>query len=140
MTSRPAARPSTPAPVAAPRRAPVPGATNPAVTQATIGTTICVAGWTATVRPPSTYTSRLKRAQLARLGYADKDPRHYEEDHLVPLALGGAPRDPRNLWPEPWPSARVKDSDERDLHRKVCAGTLTLARAQALMLQAWGPH
>ncbi|MBV8598859.1 MAG: hypothetical protein JO017_08565, partial [Actinobacteria bacterium] len=29
-----------------------PGATNPDVTQATIGSTICVRGWTATVRPP----------------------------------------------------------------------------------------
>src|SRR5215510_5854842 len=31
---------------------------NPAVTQATIGTTICVRGWTATIRPPPSYTDR----------------------------------------------------------------------------------
>ena len=30
-----------------------PGSLNPDVTQATIGSTICVRGWTATVRPPS---------------------------------------------------------------------------------------
>src|SRR2546423_12246170 len=25
----------------------------------------------------------------------------YEEDHFLALELGGAPRDPRDLWPEP---------------------------------------
>src|ERR1035437_3182978 len=38
-----------------------PGALNPAVTQATIGMTICVSGWTTTVRPPTSYTTPLKR-------------------------------------------------------------------------------
>jgi hypothetical protein len=35
-----------------------PGALNPAVTQATIGSIICVRGWTRTIRPPQQYTSR----------------------------------------------------------------------------------
>jgi DNA-binding CsgD family transcriptional regulator len=39
-----------------PRLALTPGAYNPAVTQATIGRTICVSGWTATIRPSSSYT------------------------------------------------------------------------------------
>ena len=44
------------------------GALNPAVTQATIRTTICVSGWTATIRPPVSYTAPLKLAQMrARL-------------------------------------------------------------------------
>jgi hypothetical protein len=30
-----------------------PGALNPDVTQASIGSTICVSGWTATIRPPT---------------------------------------------------------------------------------------
>ena len=34
-----------------------PGALNPEVTQATIGATICVRGWTQTVRPPQQYTT-----------------------------------------------------------------------------------
>ncbi len=42
-----------------------PGATNPAVTQATIHETICKAGWTATVRPPVAVTDAIK-AQSAR--------------------------------------------------------------------------
>src|ERR1700751_1081179 len=37
-----------------------PGATNPTVTQATIHQTICTSGWTATVRPPESYTEQLK--------------------------------------------------------------------------------
>jgi hypothetical protein len=28
------------------------------------------------------------------------DTSSFELDHLVPLELGGAPSDPRNLWPE----------------------------------------
>ena len=35
------------------------------VTQATISSTICKTGWTATIRPPASYTNALKRAQLA---------------------------------------------------------------------------
>jgi hypothetical protein len=44
-----------------PNPALTPGATNPDVTQDTISTTICVPGWTKTVRPPISYTNPLKR-------------------------------------------------------------------------------
>src|SRR5664280_1012277 len=81
-----------------------PGATNPAVTQATIGSTICRSGYTATIRPPASYTDALKRQQIAAYGYTDTSPRSYEEDHLISLELGGASSDQRNLWPEPAPS------------------------------------
>jgi hypothetical protein len=57
--------------------APIPGALNPAVTQATIHSTICVPSWTATIRPPATYTNRLKRRQLATMHAADQTPRPY---------------------------------------------------------------
>jgi hypothetical protein len=116
-----------------------PGAVNPAVTQATIRQTICVSGWTATIRPPSTYTTALKRRQIVEYDYARTSTALYEEDHLISLELGGAPRDPRNLWPEPWTlamadgtqvGARVKDLLENRLRRAVCAGTMTLAEAR----------
>ena len=45
-----------------------PGAFNPAVRQATIGKTICVRGWTKTVRPPVAYTDALKLAQMRLYG------------------------------------------------------------------------
>ena len=44
---------------ALPDPARTPGALNPEVTQATIGATICVRGWTQTVRPPQAYTRAL---------------------------------------------------------------------------------
>jgi hypothetical protein len=62
------------------------------VTQATISSTVCKSGWTKTIRPPESYTNALKRAQLAQWHYADQNPSHFEEDHLISLELGGAPR------------------------------------------------
>jgi hypothetical protein len=121
-----------------------PAALNPAVTQATIGRTICVPGWTATVRPPVSYTAPLKVAQIRAYGYADTRTASYEEDHLVPLELGGAPKDPRNLWPEPRAvaggrGAGAKDAAENAGKTAVCSGATTLARAQATLLADWGP-
>jgi hypothetical protein len=46
-----------------PDPASTPGAPNPLVTQATIGSTICIRGWTMTVRPSQQCTSALKRQQ-----------------------------------------------------------------------------
>jgi hypothetical protein len=117
-----------------------PGALNPDVTQATIGTTICLRGWTRSVRPPRSYTERLKREQIAKYRYQDTDLRDYQEDHLIPLELGGATTDPRNLWPEPhdgvW-NSRVKDRLERRLHSLVCNGALSLAEAQQAIATSW---
>ena len=76
-----------------PNSARTPGATNPAVTQANIGQTICVSGYTATIRPDSSITTELKKEQLAS-GYAykgDTATGAYEEDHLISLEIGGAP-------------------------------------------------
>jgi hypothetical protein len=106
-----------------------PGALNRAVRQATIDTTICVSGWTRTVRPPESYTYELKLEQMRRYGETGPSSA-YEEDHFIPLELGGAPRDPRNLWPEPIAHARRSDPLESRLKRRVCDGTVTLARAR----------
>ncbi len=106
---------------------------NPAVSQATVDQTICKAGYTATIRPPVAYTNALKARQLpAGAKLAD-----YEEDHWIPLEIGGSPRDPRNLWPQIWTDARRKDSQENQLHRMVCAHTMTLAIAQRRMFEGW---
>jgi hypothetical protein len=42
-----------------------PGARYYKVKQATISGTVCVKGWTKTIRPPASYTSALKKQQLA---------------------------------------------------------------------------
>jgi hypothetical protein len=117
-----------------------PGAFNPDVVQQTIATTICVAGWTATVRPPTSYTNRLKRDGIAAYGYADTSMSDYEEDHFIPLELGGAPDDPENLWPEPHAgdaNSYAKDAVENKVRKAVCANTVTLADAQLAMQTDW---
>ena len=123
-----------------------PGATNPAVTQADIGSTICVSGWTATIRPPSSYTTALKRSQIVAYGYSDTNLADYEEDHLISLEIGGAPADAANLWPEPYTvsladgtpiGARVKDQIENKLKSLVCSRNITLATAQRLIATDW---
>jgi hypothetical protein len=138
---------STPrSPVGLPDPQRTPGSINPNVTPETLATTICKSGWTATIRPPSAYTGALKLAQIVEYGYADRSPSHYQEDHLVPLELGGAPRDPANLWPEPndivLPDGTKVGSDAKDhledyLHATVCAGTLPLGDAQRLIAGDW---
>lgn len=106
-----------------------PGVLNPDVTQANIRATICMHGWTRTVRPPVTYTNALKHRQM-RLYHETGPASAYQEDHLVSLELGGHPTDPRNLWPEPYPRASAVDELENELNAKVCSGSLTLAAAQ----------
>ena len=96
-----------------------PGVLNAAVTQATIGSTICKRGW----------TSPLKLRQMAAYGETGL-PAAYQEDHLISLELGGHPTDPRNLWPEPYPRAGDVDRIENDLNAQVCSGALSLAAAQ----------
>ena len=125
-----------------PNHARTPGAINPSVSQANIGQTICVPGWTATVRPSSSYTTDLKVQQLAS-GYTYNKSTatgDYEEDHLISLELGGAPSAEANLWPEPYNSpegARVKDVVENKLHTLICSHTITLATAQRAIATNW---
>jgi hypothetical protein len=61
----------------------------------------------------------------------------YEYDHLVPLELGGATNDPRNLWPEPGASPNQKDEVESELNRQVCERRMTLAQAQNAIATNW---
>ncbi|WP_064743923.1 hypothetical protein [Actinomadura oligospora] len=114
-----------------------PGATNPDVTQANIHETVCVAGYTRKIRPPVSYTNALKRQQIIEYGYKDTSPSSYEEDHFIPLSIGGAPRDPRNLWPEPGGSPNPKDQVEFKLYKALCAGQITLAAAQKAIATDW---
>ena len=123
-----------------PDRTRTPGAINPEVTQENIHRTICVSGWTRTVRPPTSYTNEIKREQIAEYGYRDKRLSSYQEDHLVSLQLGGHPTDSKNLWPEPYGGrcgARVKDVLETRLKRLVCANRITLAEAQKAIATDW---
>lgn len=118
-----------------------PGAINAAVTQSNIQTTICVSGWTKTIRPPASYTNKLKHTQVASGPYqSDLAMSAFEEDHLISLEIGGNPTDPANLWPQHWSApygAHQKDQLENFLHRAVCKGSITLSEAQRAASVNW---
>jgi hypothetical protein len=119
-----------------------PGALNPSVTPASIRSTICRSGWTSSVRPPESITEPEKFASMKAYGDSGSAGA-YEYDHDVPLQLGGAVNDPRNLWPEPDYPTRAgfylnpKDHLERALNRLVCNGRMALSRAQRLIAGNW---
>ena len=114
-----------------------PGEIDPAVTQNNIATTICSSGYTQTVRPSVSYTNALKKQQIIDYGYTDTKMSDYEEDHFISLELGGSPKDPRNLWPEPHSSPNEKDKVENYLHSQVCSGKLSLLQAQREITDNW---
>jgi hypothetical protein len=112
-----------------------PGAIRPGVSLATI----CAFGYSRSVRPPESYTEPLKLAQMRAYGLSGR-ARDYEEDHLVALSLGGAPRDPANLWPEPRngpDNAQDKDHLETWAAEMACAGRIPLARLQHEIAADW---
>lgn len=118
-----------------------PGALNPNVTQENIQTTVCVSGWTKTIRPSAYYTTKLKILQLHSEPYkSDLGASSFEEDHLISLEIGGNPTDPKNLWPQHWSEpmgAHQKDQLENYLKREVCAGRMLLAQAQKEVASDW---
>jgi hypothetical protein len=62
-----------------------------------------------------------------------------EIDHLISRELGGDDV-LSNLWPQPYtqhPGAHEKDWLENQLHKEVCAGTITLAAAQKEIKSDW---
>jgi hypothetical protein len=62
-----------------------------------------------------------------------------EVDHLVSRELGGADAI-ENLWSQPYTQhlgAHEKDWLENELHKEVCAGTMTLEQAQQEIKTDW---
>lgn len=117
-----------------------PGAIDPTVTQQNIDRTVCVKGYTKTIRPPANYTNSLKKRQIRQYRYADTNVHDYEEDHLIALSIGGSPYDPHNLWPEPRHSewgAEKKDQLEFVMYKMVCARQISLLDAQRAMASDW---
>jgi hypothetical protein len=98
---------------------------------------ICVSGYSKRVR---NVPAEVKRRVYAQYGVRSHEPGEYEIDHLINLSLGGS-NSIKNLWPEsfrtsPW-NAYVKDQLENELHRRVCAGTMDLAKAQQVIARNW---
>lgn len=129
----------------------VPGALNPVVTQDNIKSTICVSGWTKTIRPPVSYTNKVKFALMDAQGIPRADARQFELDHETPLEDGGdagytlgANGFPLNLWLQPYRGkycskwcSQDKDMLETLLKRLVCNGTIPLAEAQRELQTDW---
>ena len=119
-----------------------PGVANPAVTQENIDETICRPGFSRSIRPPEEYTYHIKVDAIRQYGYQDRALRHYELDHLISLEVGGDPRSPQNLWPEPhfvvggWGSY-AKDRLENKLHQMICSGQISLKEAQREEATDW---
>jgi hypothetical protein len=116
-----------------------PGTINPSVTQNNIKNTICVPGWTRTVRPPLSYTAPLKIKLMQSYGFTDSRS-NYELDHLIPLEVGGNPTSVDNLWPEPGYGQynyKLKDSFENYLKSQVCSGSMSLSKAQGEIASNW---
>ena len=59
-----------------------------------------------------------------------------EVDHLVSLELGGT-NARANLFPEAAPGSHQKDRLENALHDEVCAGAISLGRAQREIARNW---
>ncbi len=108
---------------------------------------VCTPGYSKKVRPVGAQWRKLREEAYARYGiarghrsYVDENGlRHaaYEVDHLVPIELGGAPDDIRNLWPEPMGDAKREEVVEDELHHLVCSHRVPLAQAQAAMSRDW---
>jgi hypothetical protein len=129
-------------PPAYPERPPVPapvypefahGAIDPSVTQENIQQTVCASGYTRLVRPPTSYTNRIKVRLMLNAGIDPSHAKDFELDHNIPLALGGAPRAVENLQLHAWDGAdgaKRKDRIEVKLQCLVCTEQVTLTAAQ----------
>jgi hypothetical protein len=122
---------------AVPDPARTPGWTNPEVTQENMYGTVCVPGWTKTIRPPAAYVRKLEEKEMRERALGGT-PADYKMDHLVPLCVGGHPTDPRNLWAQAiagdvW-TDRAKDELEGSVCRMLCRGEMSLEEGQKLFL------
>jgi hypothetical protein len=115
-------------------------ACTPGAARTTNAQSICHGGSTKQWRPSSSYTNALKIQQIVAYGYLDKNPKNYEEDHLISLELGGDGSNPKNLWPEPHlgkNNSFEKDKVENWLHKQICSGAITPEAAQKGIATDW---
>lgn len=116
-----------------------PGAIDPAITQANIDTTICRPGYARSARPPYAVTGTLKR-RLMQFQHPGETMADYELDHLIPISIGGAPLDRRDLWLQPR-RGRANAADKNVLAyvlwRLVCEHRVPLATAQRDISRDW---
>ncbi len=122
-----------------------PGVDNPLVTQDNIKSTICVSGWTKTVRPSTSYTNKIKKQKMIEQGLQGQKMSDFELDHDKSIEDGGSPTDPKNLWNELWYlningydlGAHTKDAAENATKKAICAGKITLNEGRNQLAKDW---
>jgi hypothetical protein len=113
---------------------------NPDVNQDSIQKTICVPGYTKTVRPSVNYTNGVKRKLLRDQRMDESQIGEFELDHKLPLTLGGHPRNIHNLTLQLWSGrdgAKEKDKLEIRLSKLVCRNKISLIDAQICIWNDW---
>jgi hypothetical protein len=89
-----------------------------------------------TLRQAGPVTAAATTVVFAEYGITQPQRHLYRIDHLVPLVLDGSST-AQNLWPQPTAGVRAKTRTGNALHALVCAGSMTLTRAQHLIEQNW---
>ena len=114
-----------------------PGAVDPDVTQENYLVLVCAPGYADKVRPAAQYLEDLKLRQM-KWYRLTQSPEEIEMSYVVPLELGGAPRDPRNLWPAPKTNAykEIIPAILATIRRRACSAEITLAEAQIRIANA----
>lgn len=100
------------------------------VTQTNIDKTICVPGWTSTIRPPATIARAIKVHMMNTQSIPIDRLGEYQLDHIVPLCLGGDPESLDNLQLQHNHDAKIKDKMERKICCMVCSGQVKLSEAR----------
>jgi hypothetical protein len=116
-----------------------PGAVDPAITQADIDLAICRPGYAGAARPTYVVTAPLKR-RMMKAQHPGEAMADYELDHLIPISIGGAPLEGRNLWLQPrrgQANAADKNALAYVLWRLVCEHRLPLRTAQTAISRDW---
>lgn len=110
---------------------------NPDVTPATIHKTICVRGYSDTVRPSTSYTNPVKFRLMRQAGLQVSDKADWALDHRIPIALGGHPRSLENLRLLTKHDNSRKSRIEVKLLCYVCTGQMSLGQAQQEIWLDW---
>jgi hypothetical protein len=136
------------APTYLPHPQDTPGATNPDITVHNLTHNICPPHtapdghrWTTKdVRPSASFTNKLKEKQLGTYYKGQGSDADTEEDHLIPLTIGGCPTCEKNLWPQPRTGphpASEKDQCEVKTNKEICDGGVSLTMAQKGIAKNW---
>src|SRR4051812_31633031 len=113
---------------------------NRAVTPENVESTICRSDFVAALKLSPTELRERERNLMLRTGTDPELAATFVVAEMVPAALGGDPRKPKNLQPLPLRGAANganKDRLDRRLHFLVCTGKLGLREAQSALWNDW---